>query len=298
MNSLKLLDYLFEAAYVVSDERRILSCNEAFEEITGYQKEDVIGRYCYDNILRHVTESGKQLCHEGCPLQDSIHKNRINSATVYLHHKKGFRVPVHVRTVPFIDEKTGKTFAIEIFTDYIKEAKIYRENRKLKENLMTDDLTQIYNRRFMDYQIDIAIKEFTTFKTPLALLFIDIDHFKTVNDTYGHDVGDLVLKTVAKSMALNIRHGDFVGRFGGEEFVVLLRDITYEEMILIAEKLRSLVKDTSTYLEKGQPLSVTISVGAAYYQKGMSKEEFIKEADNLMYQAKESGRNKVVSNRK
>ncbi|MCF7925419.1 MAG: sensor domain-containing diguanylate cyclase [Candidatus Izimaplasma sp.] len=293
MNEVKLIEHLFEAAYVVDNERKILACNGVFEKITGFSKEDVVGKYCYENILRHVTDTGKQLCHDGCPLHDSIMKEKINTAKVYLHHKKGYRVPVQVRTIPFKDEKTGEIHAIEFFTDYMKESKIYKENRKLKENLMTDELTQVHNRKFMDYQIGMSINEYVTFKTPMALLFIDIDHFKSVNDTYGHDVGDRVLKSVAKSLSLNIRNGDFVGRFGGEEFIVLLRDVSKEEMVLVAEKLRSLINNTNTYLDNNKPISVTISVGAIFYNNSMSKEELIKEADTLMYQAKQSGRNKV-----
>ena len=295
MDKMKLLENLFEAAYVVSDDRKILACNKVFEEITGFSKEDVVGKYCYDNTLRHVTDSGKQLCSDGCPLHDSINNEKINTAKVYLHHKKGYRVPVKVRTIPFKDEETKKTYAIEVFTDYIKESKIYKENRKLKENLITDELTQVYNRRFIDYQLEVSIKEYATFNTALALLFIDIDHFKNVNDTYGHETGDRVLKSVAKSLALNIRNGDFVGRFGGEEFVVLLRDVTKEEMVHVAEKLRSLINNTNTYLENDKPISVTVSIGATYYQEHMTKMDLIKTADAMMYQAKKDGRNKVVS---
>ncbi len=294
MDHIKLLDYLFEGAYVVDNKRIILACNKMFEEITGFKKEDVVGKHCHDNILRHVSESGKQLCHDGCPLLESIGKNTVCTAKVYLHHQNGYRIPVQVRTIPFVDEESGNTYAIEVFTDYIKESKIYIENRKLKENLITDELTKVYNRRFIDYQLETSIKEHLIFNTPLALLFIDIDHFKFVNDTYGHDVGDCVLKSVSQSLSLNVRKGDFVGRYGGEEFVVLLRNITEEEMVLVAEKIRLLVSSTNTFLENDKSISVTVSIGAAYYKQGMSQEQLIKEADELMYKAKESGRNRVV----
>jgi diguanylate cyclase (GGDEF)-like protein/PAS domain S-box-containing protein len=294
MDHEKLLQNLFEGAYIVDDERKILTCNKVFEEITGYTKEDVVGKHCYNNILRHVSDSGKLLCHDGCPLQDSIRNNKVNDAKVYLHHKKGYRVPVQVRTIPFVDDESGKTFAIEIFTDYLKESKVYVENRKLKKDLITDGLTQVYNRRFFDYQLESSIKEYSIFNMPLALLFLDIDLFKLVNDTYGHEAGDRVLKSVAKSLLLNIRKGDFVGRYGGEEFVILLRNVTREEMGMVAEKLRLLISNTNTYLENNKSISVTVSIGAVYYQQGMSKEMLIKEADELMYQAKESGRNKVI----
>ncbi|QMS84257.1 sensor domain-containing diguanylate cyclase [Candidatus Xianfuyuplasma coldseepsis] len=295
MNALELLDQLFEAAYIVDEERTIVYCNSVFEKITGFSQDEIVGKHCYDNILRHVTESGVQLCHNGCPLQDTVMHDRINTAKVYLHHKKGYRVPVKVRTIPFVDEDTSKRMGIEIFTDYIEEAKIYQENRALKKNAMTDELTQVFNRQFIEYQLITCIQEYSTFGTPLGVLFIDIDHFKQVNDTYGHDVGDNVLKTVARTIALNLRREDYVGRYGGEEFIVILRDVNEIEMHNVAEKLRTLIRNTTTEINDESLIQVTVSIGASFYQQGLSKEAFIKQADSRMYQAKVNGRNQVVS---
>lgn len=296
MDAIALSEHLFEAAYVVDEDRKILYCNHVFEEITGYTKEEVIGKHCQDNILRHVTASGKQLCYDGCPLNESIEKRKVNTTKVYLHHKDGYRIPVHVKTIPYQDEKTGKQQAIEIFTDYMRDAVIYQENRRLKKSAMIDSLTQVFNRRFMDYQLDMCMREFNTFETPLALLFIDIDHFKDINDQYGHDMGDKVLTTIAKTLAFNIRKADFIGRYGGEEFIMLIRDVTEIEMHLIAEKLRALVEKTHVEIAKGKHISMTVSIGASYFKTGMTKQSFIKDADTLMYQAKSAGRNKVVTN--
>lgn len=295
MNVLTLLPHLFEAAYVVDENRKILYCNEMFEKITGYKKDEIIGRYCYDNILRHVSNSGKHLCHDGCPLQESMSKSRINQAKLYLHHKQGYRIPVNVKTIPYIDETTQKQNGIEIFSDLREESLVNQENRKLKKSVSTDELTQIFNRRFMDYQLNTSINEYRTFKTPLALLFLDLDHFKEVNDKYGHDVGDLVLKTIAKTLVFNIKQNDFVGRFGGEEFIVLLRDVSVEEMRLVAEKLRSLISKTTIKVSDEQQIEVTVSIGCSYYRETMTKDDLIKEADTFMYKAKNTGRNKVVS---
>lgn len=295
MDAMNLMQYLYEAAYVVNENRKILYCNPGFERITGYNKEEIVGKYCYDNILRHVTDSGKQLCHDGCPLHDSIAENEVNETRVYLHHKEGHRVPVKVKTIPFLDDETQTRQAIEIFTDFIEESKVYQENRTLKTKTRTDELTQTYNRRFMDYQMDMCIKEFKTFHTPLALLFIDVDHFKRINDRYGHDAGDKVLKTMTKSIAANIRKSDFLGRFGGEEFIVLLRDVSFGDMQAIAEKLRVLISNTHTAVSDDEHVEVTVSIGCSYYHKDMTKEQWIKQADALMYEAKSSGRNKIIA---
>jgi diguanylate cyclase (GGDEF)-like protein/PAS domain S-box-containing protein len=294
MDPKHLLNTLFEAAYIVDENRKILYWNDACEAITGYTKEDVVGHYCYDNILRHVTEDGIQLCHDGCPLQDTIIRNVINEATVYLHHKKGYRVPVSVKTIPFYDDNDGTSKAIEFFTDVPSKAKLYQEHRKLKESSSIDTLTQLYNRAFIDYQIETSINEANTFDIGLGILFIDIDHFKKVNDTYGHPAGDQVLQMISKTLALNVRSHDFVGRYGGEEFIVLLRDIDRPSLQMVAQKLRVLVQEATTFIDDSKPINVTISLGGAMLTKDLTKDAWIKHADDAMYQAKAQGRNRVV----
>lgn len=294
MNPKDLLNTLFEAAYIVDEHRKIIYWNDACEAITGYTKEDVIGHYCYDNILRHVTEVGIQLCHNGCPLQDTITRGVINEATVYLHHKKGYRVPVSVKTMPFIDDTDGSLKGIEFFTDVPSKSKLYKENRKLKESSSIDSLTKLYNRAFIDYQIVTSINEANTFDIGLGILFIDIDHFKAVNDTYGHLAGDQVLQMISKTLALNVRAHDFVGRYGGEEFIILLRDIDRPSLQMVAQKLRILVQEATTFIDDINPLNVTISIGGAMYSNTHTKATWVKQADNAMYQAKAQGRNRVV----
>lgn len=292
-----LLSHLFEGAYIVDDNRKIIHWNKEAERITGYAKEAVLGKYCYDNILRHMSAEGTLLCHNGCPLEDSINTDKINEAHVAFHHKKGYRVPVFVRTIPFVDETTQQRMALELFSETHRRENVVEENKTLKKALLHDPLTKIYNRRFMYYQLELLINEFKMFKTPLGLLFIDIDHFKRVNDTYGHDAGDKVLEAVAQTLSLNVRFSDYVGRYGGEEFIVLLRGVDYEQMRLLAERLRLLVAEASIAIDEAHRIAVTISIGCAYLHDKDTKSSLLSTADDNMYQAKESGRNKVVSSR-
>ncbi len=293
-----LLSHLFEGAYVVDDERKIIAWNQVAEAITGYQASEVIGQYCYDNILRHIDQDGDLLCHHGCPLQDSIHSNKTNEASVSLHHKAGHRIPVRVKTLPFKDEKTGRYMAVELFQEVSKMMDTHEENKALKRELEMDALTEIFNRRFIDYQLSLAVHEHDTFKTTLALLFIDIDHFKNINDTYGHDVGDEVLKSLAKTLALNVRQSDYVGRYGGEEFVIILRHVDYETMHMLAERLRLLIEEMTIPIDQDEPIRITVSIGGAMYHEQTTMDNLIKNADKNMYQAKSQGRNQVVCTRK
>lgn len=287
-----LLESLFEGAYVVDKDRKILYWNKRAEAITGYSKEQVIGKHCYDNLLRHVNDEGCQLCHSGCPLLDTIETKKTNFNKVYLHHAQGHRIPIFVRTFIY-EENESNPYAIEFFTDTPDEKSMQEEYHQLKKDIIRDPLTQVYNRAFLDYQLDLCINEYMTFKTEFGILFVDIDYFKKVNDTYGHTAGDNVLKTVSKTLTANFRRTDYIGRYGGEEFLIILRDINKKDLVEIAEKIRTLVENTTVVYEN-QKISVTISIGGLMYNPSLSKDELIENADQNMYKAKENGRNQTI----
>lgn len=287
------LETLFEGAYVVDSDRKIIYWNKASEQITGYKKEEVVGSYCYDNILNHVDENGRHLCSDGCPLQHSIKSGDQANANVYLHHKKGHRVPIQVKTYPLYNENGTIDSCIEVFTDISSQSALYKENRALKTALYLDELTQVNNRKFIMYQLEQFISQTRLFHFNFYVLFIDIDHFKNVNDTYGHLAGDEVLKMVAKTLQMNVRESDYVGRYGGEEFVVLIKNVDNDEILSICEKLRMLVQSSSTFFDD-QLIKVTISIGGSLFRKVDSLDSIIERADKNMYEAKQTGRNKFI----
>lgn len=287
------LDSLFEGAYLVDKNRKILYWNKAAERITGYAKEDILNKHCYDNILNHVDGDGNHLCHHGCPLEKSLQTIEKQHASVFLHHRKGHRVPVQVRTYPIVDHNGEASTCIEVFSDVPSKANIYKENRQLKASLYLDELTHVNNRKFIMYQLEQLISQTTLFDLSFGILFIDIDHFKSINDTYGHQAGDEVLKLVAKTLELNIRKDDFVGRFGGEEFIILLKNINKKTLLITAEKIRMLIQKSVAFYND-QALKVTISLGGTLYQTNDTLDTLIERADTLMYQAKNNGRNQVA----
>jgi diguanylate cyclase (GGDEF)-like protein/PAS domain S-box-containing protein len=284
---------LYEGVYVVDKARKIIFWNNGSEIITGFSAQEVINSHCYMNILKHVDESGKRLCFEGCPLEDTLLTGRINEADVYLHHKKGHRIPVTVKSIPLFNENNEVIAAVEVFTDrrFLEEKQA--ENIALKQLLEKDNLTAIYNRNYMEFQLDSVIKEAEKFNTQFSLLFIDIDHFKDVNDTYGHNIGDEVIKMIANTLMNNLRPKDIAGRWGGEEFLVLLKNVGEIGLEKIADRLRMLCQSSSLDTN-GKKVSVTVSIGATYYRKGDSTKNIVERADQLMYASKEAGRNRVT----
>ncbi len=164
--------------------------------------------------------------------------------------------------------------------------------KQIEELAITDELTGLYNRRFLQTTLAseraIAQREGSTF----VLAFIDIDHFKAINDRHGHAVGDEVLVELAQLLRTSVREMDLVARFGGEEFVILLRDMTVDRAVQRMERIRKKVEG-QTFSALGLPL--TISAGLTEYRVPEPIDELILRADKLLYQAKEQGRNRVVS---
>jgi two-component system cell cycle response regulator len=160
---------------------------------------------------------------------------------------------------------------------------------------LTDALTGLYNRRYTQRHLDGLIQRSAATGKPLSVLLFDIDHFKAVNDTYGHDVGDEVLKGVAQRVAANMRNFDMVARHGGEEFVVVMPDTSGDMALPVAERLcqRIAAEPFPVSVPPGK-LDITVSIGLAdYFGAGDNAEEMIKRADRAMYRAKNGGRNRV-----
>jgi diguanylate cyclase (GGDEF)-like protein len=164
-------------------------------------------------------------------------------------------------------------------------------NRELQKLATTDALTQIANRSSLDLVLKQAIAENERHQRPFSVVMIDIDFFKRINDTYGHLVGDTVLKTVAHLIKNQIRSVDTVGRWGGEEFMIVYREIECQGAYTLAENIRQSVENYP--FENIEP--ITISMGVTQYRSGTSAEELIKDADVAMYHSKEQGRNRVTS---
>jgi diguanylate cyclase (GGDEF)-like protein len=183
-------------------------------------------------------------------------------------------------------------------------AALQKQVRELNERLVTDELTQIFNRRgLMEYLEAIANEVHYQYKHPdkrrsvvikhLTIIFLDIDHFKKVNDSYGHDVGDEVLRQTAELIRERVRQLDIVGRYGGEEIVIGLPGATAEHAQRIAEDLRQIIE--KHIFQVGQSnLRVTASLGVAELTPKRNIHQTLKAADDALYQAKDGGRNKVV----
>jgi two-component system cell cycle response regulator len=160
---------------------------------------------------------------------------------------------------------------------------------------VTDDMTGLYNRRYFDRHLGVMMTKARELKRDMALMILDIDHFKAVNDSYGHDIGDAVIREFSARLKRNIRGIDLACRFGGEEFVVLMPDTDFRQAEAVAERVRQSIGDRGFEVGAARPLSVTVSAGVTLNESATDTPELlIKRADVALYRAKREGRNRVV----
>ncbi|MGO8878466.1 MAG: diguanylate cyclase [Desulfomonilaceae bacterium] len=288
-----IVDNLYDGLYVVDRDRIITYWNKAAERISGFSAQEVVGRSCSENVLTHVDAEGNSLCLEKCPLAEGIADGKRREAEIYMHHKDGHRVPVSCRLSALSDDEGNVIGGVELFTD-ISNQKV-RESRikELEKIAMLDKLTQLPNRNYLDKEIEHRFEEKKLYKLSFGVLFMDIDHFKKFNDTYGHDVGDTVLKFVANTLVGSTRTNDVFGRWGGEEFIGILRNINHQDLESLGNRVRLLVENS--YIVHGnEKLHVTISVGATLGRDDDTIETLLKRADTLLYKSKSAGRNRLT----
>jgi len=289
-----IIDNLYDGVYFVDRDRVITYWNKGAERITGYSAAQALGRACRDNLLNHVTSNGVQLCLTNCPLAAVMVDGREREAEVFVHHADGHRVPIVIRASPMRDRNGEIIGAIESFSNNASAIEARSKLRELRRTVGTDALTGVGNRKYLERRLSGLIAGYEGGANPAGLLFIDVDHFKQVNDTYGHNTGDEVLRMVATTLRLALRATDTVGRWGGEEFIAILYDLqNREDLRSAAEKVRFLVE--CSRLDRGsQGLSVTVSIGGALLLPGDTPESLVDRADELMYHSKRSGRNCVT----
>lgn len=167
-------------------------------------------------------------------------------------------------------------------------------NHTLEQSNLRDPLTGILNRRYLPYIMRQQARHSVTHKQPYSILLLDVDHFKEVNDTHGHPAGDAVLGQFAKTLQSCVRVSDFLFRYGGEEFLVVLANTNLDQAIIIAEKIRTRVAGTPFDIGLEAALHITASIGIAQYEGHPDYEHFIALADKALYKAKNSGRNRCV----
>ncbi len=295
LNNLKLIiNNSYDGIFIVDRDRKIIYGNKAAENLTGYSNSDLIGDYCYEKMINTTDSNGMKSCEIDCPAVKSMRDNEIKEVDAYFYHKDGDKIPIFLKVLPYKNENNEIIGAIEIFSENSQRKQVSEKIKNLEKLVMLDELTKIPNRRYLENIIEIKLNEYLLNEVKFGLIFMDIDNFKEFNDNYGHDIGDLVLKTISKTFSNNLRGDDIIGRWGGEEFVAVCSVINIDNLKKLAEKLRILVENT--FIEvNNKKLRVTISVGAAIVTPEDNINTLIKKSDTLLYKSKRNMKNCITA---
>jgi diguanylate cyclase (GGDEF)-like protein/PAS domain S-box-containing protein len=284
-----ILEQINDGVIIVDQNREITYWNGAAEAITGFSSAEVMGSHCYQH-LQHITDQGEGVCQDRCPLVQRIRDDRVQEIESYAAHKAGHRVPMLVRALPVKDGAGKVVGAVEIFRDNTERMIALDSISELKRASMLDQLTGVGNRRFGEMTLNSRLENLRLYGINFGVLFIDVDNFKRINDSFGHDIGDEVLKMVSRTLTVNLHGPDALCRWGGEEFLSIVSHLGRPEQLMAAplsasQKLLALVKHSC--LPSGdQSIHVTISIGATMARTDDTADTIVKRADQLMYQSK------------
>ncbi|HEY6057738.1 MAG TPA: sensor domain-containing diguanylate cyclase [Candidatus Limnocylindrales bacterium] len=285
----QILESLEEGVYLVDRDRRIEYWNTGAERISGYPADRVVGRRCFENILNHVDDAGRVLCHDGCPLAATIDDGEPREVRVFLRHRDGHRVPVRVRAAAIRDAAGTIIGAAEVFSDITPVRAAEQAADELRRLAFVDELTGLPNRRAIEHALAGRLASLTRHGWSFGLLVIDVDRFKHINDAYGHTVGDVALRTVARTIASASRSEDFVGRWGGDEFVVLVSAAAEPALEQAARRICALVARCRLE-DTGGEIDLAVSVGFTVADPRDTPELLFERADRALYEAKIAGR--------
>ena len=300
-----ILNTINNGVVILDDSLKILAWNRWLEVFTNLKEEDMVGKYIYE-VYDYINEKKlkrkvKSVLVTNSPsfYNKGTDKFLIDITVSNITNKIYTSMQQDVTIAPYDVEKNQVSLFIYDTTNLCEvNNRLELLNKELEDMTHRDPMTHLFNRRYFAVQSE-KIKSFCQRNDlPICVIILDIDHFKNINDTYGHMIGDEAIIATARALENAIRNSDIVARFGGEEFVILLQDCCLDNnsMVYIAEKLRKDIEDLVLDTPQGE-LKFTISLGIAQFEKELDDdnlEHTLTRADHALYEAKQSGRNKVV----
>jgi diguanylate cyclase (GGDEF)-like protein/PAS domain S-box-containing protein len=297
---LDIIEFLPDATFVIDRDKKVIAWNKAIEKMTGVPKKDIIGLGSYAYAMPFYNKKRPVLIdlifsydEKTSSLYPNVDKKGDTLfAKFYLPAiNKGTGADLWAVASPLFDSGGSIVGAIETIRDITEHN---RMEKQLQYFTTHDPLTNIPNRFSINAALTQAVAK-AKLGEQSAFLLIDIDNFKLINDTLGHTTGDELLFTLAMTLKQNLRGGDLLARFGGDEFCVLLEDVTYEGAEIVAEKLRRVIDQDEMYLEKEKScVNLSISIGVVMVDGTIDTQKILFYADNALSMAKENGKNRIT----
>jgi len=278
----------FVGMIVVVDNMEIISeWNSGAEKIFGYSESEAVGQSLTMLMPERLREAHLKGFSHAAKQGALTHAGVTHELTGL--RKNGEEFPLELTLGSWTQDGNSNFCAIILDTTERKEAE-----EKLKHLASHDPLTGVYNRLVLEQRLSDEIHRANRYNHSLSVFMLDLDHFKQVNDTYGHHIGDAVLQNFAKTLQSSIRNTDYPARYGGEEFIILLPETPFHKAKELAERLCKKIAANKAKLEDGSEMSITASIGIATFpEHAKTGDELIGRADAAMYRAKKAGRNQV-----
>ncbi|NQV27061.1 MAG: diguanylate cyclase [Rhodopirellula sp.] len=287
---LYLLESLYHGFYIATTDNRVQVWNHGCEELLGIQHDQIIGQPGLGGHIQYRKQSGQDLSISECPTRLAVETGRTQSSELQVRRADGEWLAVEVQTLPLIDAAGQLQGVAEIFRDASggREKGHYRDLRLMASR---DALTHVANRGELKKRLTLEYAECKerNFESPFSIIFLDVDHFKKCNDTYGHAAGDEVLISVARLLQHEMYSGELVARYGGEEFVVLCPETSLNDAFHKAERLRKALEKATVV--KTDEFKVTASFGVSELEPTDEPDDVLQRADKALYVSKHHGRN-------
>lgn len=291
-----LLDSLFDAVYTVDIRHIITYWNDSCARITGYSAAEVVGQPNSNLIFSrgdgHGHSDSRSTQEQQNGVQMVIDTSIPGTWKGYFQRKNGQRIPIMSHISPIFDRQGNTIGAVEIFRDISAQLALEQAHRQVLQISRTDQLTGLSNRTASSELLKAEIARSRRYCQPLSLVMADIDHFKRVNDRYGHDVGDQVLAAVGGILRHNLRAPDAVGRWGGEEFLIIAPGSVSSDACRLAERIGAYIKQVKI---PAIGESISASFGVSELTDDQDSDKLLYAADMALYKAKQQGRDRVVA---
>ncbi len=289
-----IFDSIKDPFSIVDRDYKIVRVNEAYATMRSRRCEELIGRRCFEVLHNRISA-----CND-CVVEKTFQSSDPCAKDKFLVLPGGGETWVEIFTYPIVGEEGRVSHVIEYTRDITSRRKSEEERKKLIERLEylsnTDVLTGLLNRRALLERLAYEVERAARYKSDLSVVLCDIDYFKEINDSYGHILGDNALNAVAGTLRSSLRGSDIAGRYGGDEFMLILPETSVQGAVEFAERIRASLEDARVRIRGSKTINMSLSLGVTCLRRrrrGADVDGLVRRADTALYLAKRTGRNKV-----
>ncbi|MBC7817522.1 MAG: diguanylate cyclase, partial [Planctomycetaceae bacterium] len=289
------LESMYDGFYLVDSDLKFRIWSTGMERMLGQPASKMLDHNWTSRQVEFADKQNRVLSDQSQPLREVIKSGRAQTSQVQVRRVDGQWFNVEVMSVPLIDHDGSLQGVAEIFRDLSQDRRRRKEDKDLRKQATRDSLTGVFNRGELERTLESQLSDFNrdSDPEPMSLIFLDVDNFKRINDTYLHLTGDQVLIGLAKLLQSEMYSGEIIGRFGGEEFTILCPSTNLKQAAVKAERLRTSICDAT--LSSVKDLKVTVSFGVTEFEQGDTLEDIFRRSDQAMFTSKEKGRDRTTA---